>query len=93
MSLLQLSRVWILCATALFCARIGTAAEMTILWDAPTDPAIVGFSVMYGTQSGAYSQRLNVGVQTSATISNLSDGVTYYFAVRSVNDVQVEIMW
>jgi hypothetical protein len=61
---------------------------MTILWDAPTDPTIVGFSVVYGTQSGAYSQRVNVGVQTSATIGNLSDGVTYYFAVRSVSDGQ-----
>jgi hypothetical protein len=88
MSLLQVSRVWILCATALCCARVGTAAEMTILWDAPTDPTIVGFSVVYGTQSGAYSQRMNVGVQTSATIGNLSDGVTYYFAVRSVSDGQ-----
>jgi hypothetical protein len=46
--------------------------------------------VYYGTSSGNYSQISNVGNTTIATISNLSDGLTYYFVVTDYNTAGVE---
>ncbi len=43
--------------------------------------------IHYGTASGTYSQAINVGNTTSYTVSNLSDGQKYYFAVTAYNAV------
>ena len=41
--------------------------------------------IHYGTASGTYSQAIDVGKTTSYTVSNLSDGKTYYFAATAYN--------
>ena len=35
--------------TALVCARDARALSLTIAWDAPGDPTIIGYAVSYGT--------------------------------------------
>ena len=50
----------------------------------PTLP-VVGYNVNYGTSSGSYTQTLNAGSTTSATVPSLAAGQTYYFVVTARN--------
>jgi hypothetical protein len=75
----------------------GRAAEITLAWDAPahnTDGTVVtdlaGYRVHYGTASGSYSSVLDVGSATTATVSGLLEGQTYFFAVRAYNSYDLE---
>jgi len=63
-------------------ASAHAASSVTLAWDA-SDPGVAGYNVYYGTGSGDYTQVVDAGNQASATISNLSDGSTYYFAVTA----------
>src|SRR5438034_287149 len=57
------------------------ARPITITWDATTDPAVVGYIVYYGTQSGAYTDSVDAGnLITWAFDLPYSQ---YYFAVRA----------
>ncbi|MBA3269195.1 MAG: fibronectin type III domain-containing protein, partial [Acidobacteria bacterium] len=61
------------------------AANLTLEWDSPTDASTVGHVILYGTTSGAYALKVDVGRATTASISGLSDGVRYCFAVLAYN--------
>jgi hypothetical protein len=67
------------------------AGQVTLAWDPPeisTD--VTGYMLHYGTAPGTYQQAVDVGNTTSYTLSNLSDGKTYYFAVTAQNAADVE---
>ena len=65
---------------------LGHAAQsVTLAWDASPDPSIVGYNVHYRTTSGNPSQTHDVGKTTTATVSNLNDGTTYFFTVTAYN--------
>ena len=73
-----------LCSSALF------AGETTLSWDAPstnTDGTpltdLAGYIVYYGTATGDYSQSVDAGNVTTSQVTNLTDGITYYFAVSA----------
>ena len=59
------------------------AAQVTVAWDANTDPAVTGYRVHYGTAPGNYTSHVDVGNVTSCVISGLSEGVTYYFSATA----------
>ena len=64
------------------------AGQANLAWDPPdisTD--VTGYMIHYGTASGSYSQSIDVGNTTSYTVSNLTNGKTYYFAVTAYNAV------
>ena len=56
---------------------------VTLAWDQSTDPTVTGYNVYYGTTSRSYTNVLAAGATTSATVSNLATGVTYYFAATT----------
>jgi hypothetical protein len=56
----------------------------TATWDANTEPDIDGYILSYGTQSGQYSNSIDVGNVTTWQVI-LSTGQRYYFAVRAYN--------
>lgn len=60
-------------------------ASATLAWQPSSDPTVVGYQVYYGTVSHNYTDQLNVGPSTTATVSNLVTGATYYFAVTAYN--------
>lgn len=66
---------------------IAANATQSILmsWYPSPDSTVASYNVYYGTASRAYTQIVNAGGATSATISGLSDGTTYYFAVTAVD--------
>src|SRR5436190_1652928 len=61
----------------------GTTA--TLAWDAVTAANLSGYRIYYGTAPGTYlqsaGQGLNVGNVTTYTVTGLSSGTRYYFAV------------
>ncbi|WP_193213919.1 Ig-like domain-containing protein [Luteolibacter marinus] len=59
--------------------------SVTLAWDANPEANIDHYELRYGTSSGSYSSTVNAGASTSATAGNLTQGVTYYFAVVAVN--------
>lgn len=64
-----------------------TAYSLTLAWNASPSPDIAGYQVYYGTASGNYTNSLTVGNVTTATVSGLAAGVTYYFAVSATTAI------
>lgn len=66
-----------------------TSPSASLSWQAPGDPAVVGYRIYYGTASNAYQQPLGSGVAagnvTSYTVGGLQSATTYYFAVTSID--------
>ncbi|MGD0887035.1 MAG: fibronectin type III domain-containing protein [Thermodesulfovibrionales bacterium] len=67
-----------------------SADQITLVWNPPTTNTdgtpltdLAGYIVYYGTASRNYPQNVPVGIVTTYTVSNLTDGLTYYFAVAA----------
>lgn len=57
-------------------------AEVTLRWDANTEPLLAGYTLYWGTDPHALDQSRFVAAPTTiATIEDLSNGVAYHFAV------------
>jgi hypothetical protein len=71
---------------------LGEAAQsVKLAWDANSEPNIIGYVLRYGTSPGNPTQRINLGKNTTtATVSNLADGTTYFFTVTARNDLELE---
>lgn len=58
---------------------------MTLAWDPNPAPDIVGYRLYCGTSSRVYSQRIEVGNVSSASVSRLQAGKRYFFAATDYN--------
>ena len=65
------------------------AQNITLEWNTDSDPQVTGYRLYYGTASGVYTQAVDVGGLTSATIP-LTAGTTYYAVVTGYNAAAVE---
>lgn len=54
----------------------------TLTWDANPESDVVGYRVYFGTSPGTYQQTIEVA-DNSHTVTGLSSGVRYYFAVTA----------
>jgi hypothetical protein len=59
------------------------AASLNFAWDPVTDADIAYYTVYVGTTSGQYATSINVGNVTTAAVSDLVQGQTYYMAVSA----------
>ncbi|WDT74630.1 MAG: fibronectin type III domain-containing protein [Candidatus Manganitrophus sp.] len=66
------------------------AANASLSWDANTESDLAGYKVYFGTASRSYGAPVDVGNQTAYTVTGLSEGQTYYFAVTAYNDADSE---
>ncbi|HEV2395207.1 MAG TPA: Ig-like domain-containing protein [Verrucomicrobiae bacterium] len=60
-----------------------TANSVTLAWNPSSDPTLAGYRVYQGVASQTYTNVLSVGTATNATVSGLTGGVTYFFAVTA----------
>ena len=56
-----------------------------VTWNANPESDLAGYRVFYGTSSRNYPNSISVGKVTSATISGLTIGTKYYFALKAVD--------
>src|SRR6516162_6811506 len=61
-----------------------------LAWDASTDPDVTGYNVYYGSSSRNYTNVIPAGSSTTAAVSNLQSGVTYYFAATTYTATGLE---
>jgi hypothetical protein len=61
------------------------AASVTLAWDSNSEPDRAGYKLYYGTARGAYEFAIDVGNQTTYTISGFLEGEDYHFAVTAYN--------
>ena len=59
------------------------ASQVTLTWNISTADDIAGYKIYYGNSSRNYNSFVDVGNQTSYTISDLVDGNTYFIAVTA----------
>jgi Fibronectin type III domain len=62
------------------------AATLTLAWDPPEDGEVNGYIVLYGTSSGVYSSRIDVGDVTTIPVSGLAGSTKYFFAVQAYDE-------
>ncbi len=75
-----------LAGTCILAAAHATGApSVTLAWDANPEPDIAGYELSYGESPGNYSSVVNAGNNTTAAVSGLTEGKTYYFAVSAYN--------
>ncbi len=73
-------------ALCTFVSAFSTQAlqNVTLAWDANSEPDLAGYRLYYGTSSRAYTNVSNLGNVLSTSVT-LLEGNTYYFAVTAVN--------
>lgn len=78
---------------ALCCETVRGTQNVSLAWSASADTNVVGYYLYYGTNSGSYSSRIDVGGTTMATITGLTGrSANYYFAASSYNSSRMESM-
>src|SRR5277367_1131782 len=68
-------------------AQVGCA---TLNWTASTDTNVVGYKVYYGVETRVYTNSIDEGDVTNATVCGLITGTTYYFAVTAYDSFGLE---
>ena len=59
------------------------AAQATLAWDPNTESDLAGYEIHFGTVSGNYTVHTDVHNVTTYTVTGLTAGQTYYFAVSA----------
>jgi Fibronectin type III domain len=65
------------------------AANLQLAWDPSLSP-VAGYKVYYGLSSGDYDTVVDVGNQTSYSVSSLKSGQRYYFTVTAYDSSRNE---
>jgi len=82
-----------LCVALLLAGTVATtqaAQSVTLAWNPSSGSSVVGYRVYYGTSSGTYTTSVDVGNNTTVTLSNLTAGATYYFVVKAYDSGGLE---
>ena len=59
----------------------GSTNAIGLAWIASSTPGVVGYQIFYGTVSGAMTNSITVGNVTSANVSGLVSGQTYFLTI------------
>jgi len=62
---------------------IASAAQVTLAWEAPQHPGVAGYKLYYGYVRDSYEGAIDVGTETTYTLTDLDDGQPYYFTVAA----------
>jgi hypothetical protein len=76
---------WVAC-----CMAGSSGTTLRLAWDASPDTNVIGYHLLWGTNSGAYSSRTNVGNVTAFTLAGLEEGKTFFIVVTAIDENLVE---
>ena len=68
---------------SLLFSSTNSAAQIRLAWNPNAESDLAGYLLHYGTASRAYGTPINVGNVTSYTVTGLTPGARYYFAVTA----------
>ncbi len=71
-------------------ATIPPGQSVTLAWNGSSDTSVAGYNIYYGGASGTYTNMINAGNVTNATVSGLTVGTTYYFAATTSNSAGLQ---
>lgn len=79
--------IWMAALSSLFLANAFavTLPDVTLVWNPNSETNISGYELRYGTTPGTYPNSISTGSKTSAVVSGLQAGVSYYFVVHASN--------
>jgi len=77
-------------ATHTFQVIAGAVTQATLEWDPNSEADLAGYKLHYGLASGSYDTTIDVGNQTTYTITDLDVGETYYIAATAYNTTGLE---
>jgi hypothetical protein len=88
----------LLCFISFIHSSRAFAGSATLSWNAPTTHTdgtpftdLAGYKLYYGTSSGNYSTAVSLNsTATTTQVNNLTDGLTYYFAVTAYDSSGIE---
>jgi len=66
------------------------AGSVTLAWNRNPDTNVAGYKIYDGVASHFYTNTINAGTATNASVSGLVEGMTYYFAATAYNALGVE---
>jgi hypothetical protein len=72
-------------ALVLVAATQAAAAQLTLAWDANTEPNIAGYVIEWGTSAAPFANTTTVGNVTTWTLGTAVAGTTYSFRVMAFN--------
>lgn len=72
----------LLVAGYLLAQSLPMVQSVTLAWDASPSPSVTGYYIYYGPGSRSYTNKVYSGC-CSCVVSNLTGGVTYYFAATA----------
>ncbi|HXI49999.1 MAG TPA: Ig-like domain-containing protein, partial [Candidatus Saccharimonadales bacterium] len=81
-----------LLAVILLGPGLPAAFGVTLAWNASTDTSVTAYALHYGTVSGKLTTTVEAGKATTASVTSLSPGSTYYFNVVARNGAGLESM-
>jgi len=61
------------------------SATLALTWQPSPSSSVVAYRIYYGTNSGRYQWSLGVSNTTTAQVTGLAAGTTYYFAAKAVD--------
>ena len=79
----------LLAVTLLFNSAKGDQ-NVTLAWNPSKNSTVAGYFLYYGPAAGAYTNRINTGNNTTASVSGLQEGQTYHFTVTAYNSAGTE---
>jgi hypothetical protein len=71
-------------------SAVGAVPSVTLAWSPSADTNVIGYNIYYGRASRTYTNKVDVGNVLTATVSNLVEGTTYYFAATAYNIIGME---
>ncbi len=66
------------------------SSSVALAWERSPDSGVTSYRVYFGVASGKYTNSFVVGNVTSNTVSGLSGGLTYFFAVCACDALGLE---
>ena len=76
---------WLVAALCFASSCAHAQQRVTLAWDRNAETNIAGYRLYYGTVTRVYTNVVNAGNATTASVLNLAPGVTYRFAVTAFN--------
>lgn len=63
-----------------FSAQDVSGAQVRLAWNPSSDPLVTGYRIYYGKTSEIYTSNIDAGNRTEYTVTELEEGMTYFFA-------------